>query len=319
MFRHSRRGGGAGRTSRGGEGALIAVIERLREQANEMESPYYTKTPAEPDWDWAAKAFRQIADELAALAAQAPQVAETGRTAIDEAQAYMLDRCLEVIRGEVPREAFTAADLAVSEALAAAQAPKPSTRPRKLEDIELCQWAKEWAETIRMNWGEPGEDLPGTLIDAFREIEIHAAAPASLSTSQVVNTLAERWLKLANDNEAKHYEGPAYVSQAQRACREELLEAFRGVASLSTGRLEGLIVKWRKRLDLERTVPMRYAFDLCISELEAALKEQGAAPSLESLRAEVRGGQEQRTCWYGNNTSCPYGATAEQPSPAEES
>src|SRR6202451_4503033 len=180
MFRHSRRGGGAGRTSRGGEGALIAVIERLREQANEMESPYYTKTPAEPDWDWAAKAFRQIADELAALAAQAPQVAETGRTAIDEAQAYMLDRCLEVIRGEVPREAFTAADLAVSEALAAAQAPKPSTRPRKLEDIELCQWAKEWAETIRMNWGEPGEDLPGTLIDAFREIEIHAAAPASL-------------------------------------------------------------------------------------------------------------------------------------------
>ena len=268
-------------------GTLIAVIERLREQANEMESPYYTKTPAEPDWDWAAKAFRQIADELAALAAQAPQVAETGRTAIDEAQAYMLDRCLEVIRGEVPREAFTAADLAVSEALAAAQAPKPSTGARTYEQGVL----DEHKSHIDFE-----NELYATLVDPIAE--------GSIKEAEIRKQLLEsaRWYR-----------------QHTHDLETQLNAKIAAPASLSTGRLEGLIVKWRKRLDLERTVPMRYAFDLCISELEAALKEQGAAPSLESLRAEVRGGQEQRTCWYGNNTSCPYGATAEQPSPAEES
>jgi hypothetical protein len=52
--------------------ALTAVIERLREQAHEMESPFYTKTPAEPSWEWAAKAFKQIADEIALAQPGAP-------------------------------------------------------------------------------------------------------------------------------------------------------------------------------------------------------------------------------------------------------
>ena len=40
------------------------IITKLRKQAGEMESPYYTMTPEEPDWDYVAKAFREIADEL---------------------------------------------------------------------------------------------------------------------------------------------------------------------------------------------------------------------------------------------------------------
>src|ERR1700689_4964210 len=125
----------------------------------------------------------------AALAAQAPQVAETGRTAIDEAQAYMLDRCLEVIRGEVPREAFTAADLAVSEALAAAQAPKPSTKT-----CEVQRGQSVWIEGTIVHGDQP-IDFPkrarihirgiGTGIPiAFKPVT-EAAAPASLSTGRL--------------------------------------------------------------------------------------------------------------------------------------
>ena len=41
---------------------LRGLPEKLREQAHEMESPYYTKTPDEPDWDYVAKAFKEIVD-----------------------------------------------------------------------------------------------------------------------------------------------------------------------------------------------------------------------------------------------------------------
>jgi hypothetical protein len=55
-----------------GLAALVAkTVEKLREQAHEAESPYFTKTPEEIDYDYLAKAFRDIADELeAALAAR---------------------------------------------------------------------------------------------------------------------------------------------------------------------------------------------------------------------------------------------------------
>lgn len=45
---------------------LNEIITKLREDASQMESPFYTKTPADPGWDYTAKAFREIADELEA-------------------------------------------------------------------------------------------------------------------------------------------------------------------------------------------------------------------------------------------------------------
>jgi hypothetical protein len=48
---------------------LEAIVSKLREQSLEMESPYFTKEPEEPSWDYVAKAFKEIADELVAIRA----------------------------------------------------------------------------------------------------------------------------------------------------------------------------------------------------------------------------------------------------------
>lgn len=42
------------------------IITKLREDAHEMESPYYEKMPMQPDWKYLAKAFTEIADDLEA-------------------------------------------------------------------------------------------------------------------------------------------------------------------------------------------------------------------------------------------------------------
>jgi hypothetical protein len=56
------------------EGARAATLAfTLREQAQEMESPYSTKTPEQPDWDYIAKAFREIADDVELALAAAEQ------------------------------------------------------------------------------------------------------------------------------------------------------------------------------------------------------------------------------------------------------
>lgn len=49
---------------------LKDLIGKLREQAHEMESPFWTKEPEQPDWAYVAKAFRKIADELAKVIAE---------------------------------------------------------------------------------------------------------------------------------------------------------------------------------------------------------------------------------------------------------
>jgi len=54
-----------------------AIIEKLRDQAHEAESPYYTKTPSDIDWDYLAKAFREIANELEQALA-APETPASG-------------------------------------------------------------------------------------------------------------------------------------------------------------------------------------------------------------------------------------------------
>lgn len=46
--------------------SIAEIIDKLREDAEEMASPFYTKTPEHPDWNYVAKAFREIADDLAA-------------------------------------------------------------------------------------------------------------------------------------------------------------------------------------------------------------------------------------------------------------
>jgi hypothetical protein len=65
------------------EARAATLAFTLREQAQEMESPYYTKTPAEPDWDYVAKAFREIADDVElALQAAEREEAKLWREAI---------------------------------------------------------------------------------------------------------------------------------------------------------------------------------------------------------------------------------------------
>ena len=47
--------------------ALWGLHDKLREQAGEMESPYWKKEPEQPDWDYMAKAIKEIASDVAAI------------------------------------------------------------------------------------------------------------------------------------------------------------------------------------------------------------------------------------------------------------
>lgn len=40
------------------------IIDKLREQAGILISPFYTHEPPEPDWQYVARAFNEIADEI---------------------------------------------------------------------------------------------------------------------------------------------------------------------------------------------------------------------------------------------------------------
>jgi hypothetical protein len=59
------------------EKELRGIVEKLREDARTFESPYWTHEPAEPDWDYVAKAFKEIADDIEA-ATPAPVQGEKG-------------------------------------------------------------------------------------------------------------------------------------------------------------------------------------------------------------------------------------------------
>ena len=43
---------------------LAQIVEKLRFDADTMESPYWTHEPEEPDWTYVAKAFKEIASEI---------------------------------------------------------------------------------------------------------------------------------------------------------------------------------------------------------------------------------------------------------------
>jgi hypothetical protein len=80
------------------ETRLREIITKLREDAHEAESPYYTKTPVEPDWDYIAKAFKEVADELDAALAAAPLIACPHCEAPTEAECV----CPAAPSGEAP-------------------------------------------------------------------------------------------------------------------------------------------------------------------------------------------------------------------------
>lgn|GEM_PF-765130 len=135
--------------------------------------------------------------------------------------------------------------------------------------------------------------------------------------------LIAKWRELADRNEAKHYEGPAYVSQAQRACADELealLAAHQEPRSAETWCGEpnehGISsipaqseprnwkgVKWRdsiKASDLAHAIALHFAHDchdsMCgedadASNCEAAWIEDKLNDWLDEMTAaEPRGG-----------------------------
>ena len=69
---------------------LRRIVEKLQENAHDMESPYYTMTPTEPDWDYVAKAFKEIAAELEPLIArlEAPDLQEDVETILVQMETF---------------------------------------------------------------------------------------------------------------------------------------------------------------------------------------------------------------------------------------
>lgn len=85
-------------------------------------------------------------------------------------------------------------------------------------------FARHWYTACRSMWGRFRCERPAGHkgIHTTRELWLTRAKGQRSSFLDEIIALRDEMLKLANDNEAKHYEGPAYVSQAQRGFVERL-------------------------------------------------------------------------------------------------